>query len=291
MALAAFFRTCSPVARCARRWSTLASERELRLDRLDGEYQGVALLVMNRPAKKNALGRLFISQMEESLAQLKHDSSVRTVILKSDVPGTFCSGADLKERAEMKEEEVGPFVSRLRRSVSDLADLPVPVIAAIDGTALGGGLEVALACDIRIAATTAKMGLVETKWAIFPGGGGTQRLPRVVGIGKAKQLIFTAKVLSGLDAANIGLVEEAVPQNSDSNAAYLKALEIAKEISSKGPIAVRLAKQAINNGMQVDLSTALRVEESYYALTIPTEDRIEGLKAFREKREPVYKGK
>lgn len=135
------------------------------------------------------------SQMEECLAQLKHDLSVRGVILRSEVPGTFCSGADLKERAEMKEEEVGPFVSRLRKTVSDLADLPVPVIAAIDGTALGGGLEVALACDIRIAggvcilvsnyfkcfiywfcfdfqtANTAKMGLVETKWAIFPGGG------------------------------------------------------------------------------------------------------------------------
>eukprot|EP00731_Ephydatia_muelleri_P001568 Em0001g1568a len=125
---------------------------------------------MNRPAKKNAIGRLFISQMEESLAQLKHDSSVRSVVLRSEVLGTFCSGADLKERAEMKEEEVGPFVSRLRKSVSELADLPVPIIAAIDGTALGGGLEVALACDIRIAATSAKMGLVETKWAIFPGG-------------------------------------------------------------------------------------------------------------------------
>lgn len=174
--------------------------------------------------------------------------------------------------------------------MTSLENLPMPVIAALDGVALGGGLEMALACDLRVASSTAKMGLVETKLAIIPGAGGTQRLPRIVGQALAKELIFTARVLNGTDAYKIGLVNQVQEQNSNGDAAYLRALQLAKEILPQGPIAVRVAKWAISAGAQTDLDTALSIEELCYAQVIPTKDRLEGLKAFREKRPPVYTG-
>ncbi|CAF4613721.1 unnamed protein product, partial [Rotaria sp. Silwood2] len=156
--------------------------------------------------------------------------------------------------------------------------------------ALGGGLELALACDIRIAAHTAKLGLTETKLGIIPGAGGTQRLPRIIGSSKAKELIYTGRILSGQQAYEIRLVNEVVKQNEQLNAAYQRSLEIAHEIVQQGPLAVRMAKQAINKGLEVDLQTGLDVEEGCYDTVLTSEDRIEGLKAFQEKRKPVYKG-
>ena len=186
--------------------------------------------------------------------------------------------------------EVGPFVSKLRAMVSGLNTLPVPVIAALDGAALGGGLEIALACDLRTASSSAKMGLVEAKLAILPGAGGSQRLPRLIGVPLAKELIFTGRVLDGKQAFKIGLVNHVVDQNKEGNAAFNKAVEIAQEIAVNGPVAVRMAKLAINYGSEVDLTTALAFEETCYAQIIPTKDRLEGLKAFREKRPPKYIG-
>jgi len=191
----------------------------------------------------------------------------------------------------MAPEEVGPFVGKLRSLLYDMQKVPFPTIAALDGTAVGGGLEMALGYDIRIAASTAKMGLVETKLAIIPGAGGTQNLARVVGPSLAKELIFTGRVLDGDKANKIGLVNHVVEQNCDGDAAYLRALELAKEIIPQGPIALRMAKQAINHGVEVDLSTGLAFEQACYAQVIPTKDRLEGLKAFKEKRKPKYEGK
>ncbi|XP_047415129.1 methylglutaconyl-CoA hydratase, mitochondrial-like [Sciurus carolinensis] len=198
-------------------------------------------------------------------------------------------GADLKERAKMHSSEVGPFVSKIRAVINDIANLPVPTIAAIDGLALGGGLELALACDIRVAASSAKMGLVETKLAIIPGGGGTQRLPRAIGMSLAKELIFSARVLDGQEAKAVGLISHVLEQNQEGDAAYRKALDLAREFLPQGPVAMRVAKLAINQGMEVDLVTGLAIEEACYAQTIPTKDRLEGL-AFKEKRPPRYKG-
>ncbi|CAF1060068.1 unnamed protein product [Rotaria sordida] len=158
------------------------------------------------------------------------------------------------------------------------------------GLALGGGLELALACDIRIAAQTAKLGLTETKLGIIPGAGGTQRLPRIIGPPKAKELIYTGRILNGQQAYEIRLVNEVVKQNEQLNAAYQRSLEIAQEIVQQGPLAVRMAKQAINKGLEVDLQTGLEVEEGCYDTVLTSEDRIEGLKAFQEKRKPIYKG-
>ncbi|XP_047557166.1 methylglutaconyl-CoA hydratase, mitochondrial isoform X5 [Lutra lutra] len=199
-------------------------------------------------------------------------------------------GADLKERVKMNPSEVGPFVSKIRAVINEIANLPVPTIAAIDGLALGGGLELALACDIRVAASSAKMGLVETKLAIIPGGGGTQRLPRAIGVSLAKELIFSARVLDGQEAKAVGLISHVLEQNPEGDAAYRKALDLAREFLPQGPVAMRVAKLAINQGMEVDLVTGLAIEEACYAQTIPTKDRLEGLLAFKEKRSPRYKG-
>lgn len=166
----------------------------------------------------------------------------------------------------------------------------MPVVAAIDGTCLGGGLEMALACDIRTVADNALLGLVETRLAIIPGAGGTQRLPRILSPALAKELIFTARIFKGTAAQEMGICNYSVPQNDSKDAAYLKALELAKEILPNGPIGVRMAKKAIDKGMQVDLSTGYAIEEACYAQVIPTKDRLEGLKAFAEKRKPEYKG-
>ncbi|XP_025107122.1 methylglutaconyl-CoA hydratase, mitochondrial-like isoform X2 [Pomacea canaliculata] len=245
---------------------------------------------MRRFRYKNAMGRKIMQQFMEGMNQVKFDNAVRCVIIRSEVPGVFCAGADLKERAQMTNAEVSAFVQKLRFSLSELAGLPVPTIAAIDGAALGGGLELALACDMRIAACSAKIGLVETSLAIIPGAGGTQRLPRIVGVARAKELIFTSRVLDGVQAEKMGVVNHVVEQNKEGTAAYERALTLAEEIIPQGPVALRMAKLAINQGSEVDISSGLKYEEAYYAQVIPTKDRIEGLMAFKEKRRPKYKG-
>ncbi|KAI4899109.1 hypothetical protein NFI96_034702 [Prochilodus magdalenae] len=263
---------------------------ELTVRYLDGDDSGIVVFGMNRPKAKNAISKNLVKMMSEAVESVKKNNKVRSVILCSMVPGVFCAGADLKERAKMHQSEVGPFVSKARALITELGHLPMPTIAAIDGAALGGGLEMALSCDIRIAATTAKMGLVETKLAIIPGAGGTQRLPRTIGVSLAKELIFAARAIDGTEAKALGLVNHAVEQNDSGDAAYLRALQLAREFNPQGPIAIRMAKLAINQGIEVDLTTGLAIEEACYAQVIPTKDRLEGLAAFKEKRPPRYKG-
>nr|XP_056704972.1 methylglutaconyl-CoA hydratase, mitochondrial [Euleptes europaea] len=268
----------------------VGEEQELRVRYLDDEHKGIVVLGINRAHSKNALNKNVIKMISKVLEALKSDKKVRTVIFRSEVPGVFCAGADLKERAKMHSSEVSSFVSRARATINDIATLPVPTIAAIDGIALGGGLELALACDIRVAVTSAKMGLVETKLAIIPGAGGTQRLPRTIGVSLAKELIFSGRVVDGNEAKSIGLISHVVEQNEEGDAAYRRALALAREFLPQGPVAMRVAKLAINQGMEVDMLTGLAIEEACYAQTIPTKDRIEGLLAFKEKRPPRYKG-
>jgi len=267
------------------------SDSELVIEKLTGDHEGVVVLGINRPASRNAIGKNLSNLLVEAIEDLKYDNNLRVMIVRSLVSGIFCAGADLKERAKMPAEEVGPFVGRLRGVLHDMQKVPFPTIAALDGTAVGGGLEMALGYDMRVAASNAKMGLVETKLAIIPGAGGTQNLARVVGTSKAKELIFTGRVLNGHQAHEIGLVNHVVEQNENGDAAYHRALELAREIIPQGPIALRMAKQAINLGSEVDLSTGLAFEQACYAQVIPTKDRLEGLKAFREKRKPKYEGK
>ncbi|XP_067172099.1 methylglutaconyl-CoA hydratase, mitochondrial isoform X2 [Apteryx mantelli] len=209
--------------------SEAKEEEELRVRYLDDEHKGIVVLGLNRSHAKNALNKNLLKMMSKAVDALKSDKKVRTVIFRSEVPGIFCAGADLKERAKMHSSEVSSFVSKARATINEMANLPVPTIAAIDGTALGGGLELALACDIRVAASSAKMGLVETKLAIIPGAGGTQRLPRTIGVSLAKELIFSARIVDGEEAKSIGLISHVVEQNEAGDAAYRRALALARE--------------------------------------------------------------
>jgi methylglutaconyl-CoA hydratase len=187
----------------------------------------------------------------------------------------------------MPEDKVEGFVASLRNAFTALENLPFPTIAAIEGVALGGGLELAMACDLRIAGEKALLGLPETSLAIIPGAGGTQRLPRIVGVAKAKELTFLSKRISSQAAANIGLVTESVPAGS----AVTRAHELAVTVASGGPIAQRAAKRAITGGIQLPMEKALLFEKECYSQVIKTLDRKEGLAAFVEKRTPKYIGK
>ncbi|XP_054880846.1 methylglutaconyl-CoA hydratase, mitochondrial isoform X2 [Poeciliopsis prolifica] len=264
---------CFSRPKAATRQYSHDSRDDLKVRYLDGEDAGIVVVGINRPKAKNSISKNLVNMMFAAVEDIKKNNKVRSVILSSLVPGIFCAGADLKERAKMHQSEVGPFVSKARALITELDNLSVPTIAAIDGAALGGGLEMTLACDIRIASSSAKMGLVETQLAIIPGAGGTQRLPRIIGVSQAKELIFTAKIVDGKEASHLGLVNHSVEQNDNGDAAYLYALELARQINP-----------------QVDLATGLAIEEACYAQVIPTKDRLEGLAAFKEKRRPQYKG-
>ncbi|XP_066479658.1 enoyl-CoA hydratase domain-containing protein 2, mitochondrial [Tiliqua scincoides] len=276
---------------CPRRCASAGRKKEILLH-VHGEAScGIAEILMNRPHAKNSLGKVLVDELYETLDLLRFDENIRVVIIKSKVGGVFCSGADLKERAKMTDAEADHFVQRLRSLMDGIAALPMPTIAAIDGYALGGGLEMALACDLRVAASSAKMGLIETTRGLFPGAGGTQRLPRCIGIGRAKELIFTGRQIDGQEASSIGLVNHAVPQNEEGDAAYQKALALAEEIVPRAPIAVKMGKLAINRGTEVDIASGMAIERMCYAQNIPTKDRQEGMAAFIEKRPPKFIGK
>ncbi|CAH0719699.1 unnamed protein product, partial [Brenthis ino] len=258
--------------------------------KLGGEDKGIAIYGINSPKERNSLGFDLLKAMKEVNQLIREDTKISVVVLHSLVRGIFCAGANLKERLKMNDDEVANFVRGLRNTFIEIEDLPMPTIAAIEGVAVGGGLELALACDIRVAADTAKLGLVETGRGLIPGAGGTQRLPRVIHPNIAKELIFTSRIFSGQEAKELGVVNHVVPQNSTNNAAYDKALDIAREIISNAPIALRCAKQAINEGVQLSIKDGYEVEQKCYEMNIPTKDRQEGMISFIEKRKPQYKG-
>ncbi|RSK26267.1 enoyl-CoA hydratase [Bacillus sp. HMF5848] len=245
----------------------------------------IAIITLNRPEAANALSIQLLHELIDLVEQIHYDSSVRCVILTGAGENVFCAGADLKERAGMGDEDVKKHVALIRKAIDTVEKLPQPVICAINGAAFGGGLELALACDIRIAVANAKLGLTETSLGIIPGAGGTQRLPRLIGTGKAKELIFTAAKINAKTAQQLGVVEQVVQEGAISN-----ALILAEQISRNAPLALIHAKLAINKGIECDLETGLAIEEMAYEQIIRTNDRIEGLRAFREKRPPEYKG-
>lgn len=264
--------------------------QELVVEYLEEENHGIVVFGINRPKAMNAISKSLVTTITSAIDAVKFDKNVRVLIIRSHAKGAFCAGADLKERAQMTPAEVGPFVSKAREVIGAWEKLPMPVVAAIDGVALGGGLEMALACDLRVASSDAKIGLTETRLGIIPGGGGTQRLPRVVGQAKARELIYTARVLRGQEAADIGLVNHCVEQNEAGDAAYQRSLALAQEILPNGPVGVKMAKLAINKGIEVDIASGLAFEEAAYAQVIPTKDRLEALAAFKEKRKPAFTG-
>jgi enoyl-CoA hydratase/carnithine racemase len=253
---------------------------------LVNEADGVATLTLNRPQVMNAFNLQMLRALKACVDDMRRRVDMRVLIITGAGEKAFSAGADLKERRDMDEAQVRDYLFTLRRLYAQIEHLNKPVIAAVNGLALGGGTELALACDIRLVAAGASFGLPETRLAIIPGGGGTQRLPRLVGRGKAKELIFTGRRIPADEALAIGLANRVCAPEALLGACR----QMADQICQAAPIAIEQAKFAINRGLEVDLDSGLAIEANAYAITIPTEDRREGLAAFREKRKPVYRG-
>ncbi len=251
------------------------------------ENAGIATLTLNRPEVMNSLNFTLLRALRDQIESFRFRRDLRVIIITGSGEKAFCSGADLKERATLNPDQVREYIYTIRNLFTSIEELNKPVIAAVNGIALGGGTELALASDIRIAASNASMGLTETRLAIIPGAGGTQRLPRLIGKGKAKELIFTGRRVDAREALDIGLVN-IVCELQDLPEACQK---MAAMICETGPVAIEQAKYAINYGLETDIHTGLAIESNAYWVCIPTEDRLEGLAAFREKRKPVYRGK
>ena len=251
------------------------------------ESAGVVTLTLNRAEVMNSLNFPLLHALRDQIESFRFRSEVRVVIIAASGEKAFCAGADLKERATLPPEKVKEYIFTIRNLFTSIEQLNKAVIAAVNGIALGGGTELALASDIRIASSNATMGLTETRLAIIPGAGGTQRLPRLVGKGKAKELIFTGARISAREALEIGLVNKVCEPGDLLD----ECRKMAAMICETGPIAIEQAKYAINHGFETDIHTGLAIESNAYWVCIPTEDRLEGLAAFKEKRKPVYKGR
>ncbi len=253
---------------------------------------GILILTLNRPEAMNCMNFELIETLQNIVRESNFDLSIRVIIITGAPPpegkkASFSAGADLIERRTLTDDQVRRFIATVRDTMTTVENARVPVIAAINGFAFGGGTELALACDLRIASENVLMGLTETSLAIIPGGGGTQRLPRIIGLAKAKELIYTARRFNADTALEIGLVSKVVEPDQLMDA----AMELAGEITKNGPIAVQQAKFVLNNGSECSLGVALPLESKAYEITIPTEDRLEALAAFAEKRKPVFQGK
>lgn len=251
------------------------------------ELQGrVALVTINRPDKRNALDGATRARLIELLDELAANAEVRAVVLTGAGDKAFVAGADISEFEG--RSPIDQFRVMSGRTVFDAVDrFPKPIIAALNGFTLGGGCELAMACDIRLAADTAPLGQPEVNLGIIPGGGGTQRLPRLVGAGAAFKLLYTGDLIDAAEALRIGLVDEVVP------AAELRAraLALAATIAQKSPVALQLIKEAIRASLRTPLDEGLRQETTLFGLAFSSEDKAEGVGAFLAKRAPDFKGR
>jgi methylglutaconyl-CoA hydratase len=247
----------------------------------------IALLTLNRPEVRNALDRGLAEALIRTLPALARDPAVRVAILTGAGDRAFCAGADLKERAGMSSDEVLAQRQRLVDATSAVLRFEKPIIAAINGFALGGGLELAMACDFAFASEGARLGLPEVTLAIIPGDGGTQLLPSLVGQAKAREMIFTGDSVGAAEAARLNLVSRIVPLPE----LLPTARAAAERIARNGPVAVRQAKRALNMARETGFWAGWAYEQEAYQATIPTEDRTEALRAFAEKRPPRFQGR
>jgi len=247
---------------------------------------GAVWLTLSRPEAANALSQGLVAELLAAIERIAAEPSARAVVV-TGAGKAFSAGADLKERRGMSLEQTRAFLDLLNGTLTALAALPCPVIAAINGAAFGGGLELALACDLRVAVEGAPMGLVEARLGIIPGAGGTQRLARLIGAARAKELILTGRRIDAAEARALGLVSAVVPPAELA----ATATRLCDEIAACGPLAVAQAKAAIDGGVALSLGDGLRLERRCYEVTLSSADRDEGLRAFVEKRAPVFQGK
>ncbi len=247
----------------------------------------LAIWTIDRPDRRNALSRSVVREIGRLAREAAYDRALRAVILTGAGGQAFCAGADLKERQGMSEEEIRDFLSLYRVCFRDLDQLDKPVIAAIDGVAFGGGLELALACDFRVASRTAQMGLTETSLGIIPGAGGTQRLVREIGASRAKELIIFARRIDAVEALSLGVVNRLA---ADGQTALDAAIAWAEPLSSGAPIAIAAALAAVDAASDLPLEEGLSFERSCYERTLVSKDRTEALVAFAAKRKPVFTG-
>jgi len=247
----------------------------------------IGVLTVNRPDKLNALSNELTEELLQILDTVEKDVDLRVLVITGAGDKAFVAGADIKELVE-RDAVMGRDVSRSRQALfARIENLPVPVIAAVNGYALGGGLELALACNIRIASEKAQFGAPEVKLGIIPGDGGTQRLPRLVGLGRAMEMVLTGDFIDALEAHRIGLVNRVVPHEELME----NVMALAKKIASRPPLAVQYAKEAVNRSQEGDTASGYALESYLHALACTTEDKTEGVAAFLEKRKGDFKGK
>ncbi|MFC5219884.1 enoyl-CoA hydratase/isomerase family protein [Streptomyces coerulescens] len=248
--------------------------------------QSIAELVLDRPTAMNALSTAMAGAISDACTELSTDRSVNVVLLSSTSTRAFCVGADLRERNAFTVQDLARQRLLMRAVYGGVLELPMPTIAAVHGYALGGGYELALACDLIVADTTAVVGLPEVSVGIVPGGGGTQLLPRRVGAARAAQLIFTGQRVPADEALARGLVDVVVQKNE----ARARALELGATMAGHSPVALRAAKRALREGQGVGLRVGLDLEDAAWRLVASSADRTEGIAAFNEKRAPVWPG-
>jgi len=260
----------------------------LQTELVSCEREGeLAWITIQRPEVMNCLSFPTLKRFRTLLEELREDLALRCLLISGAGDKAFCAGADLKERKTMPLERVPHFVKNIRALMDDVAALPQPTIAVINGFCFGGGMELALACDLRVASARAELGLTEVSLAIIPGAGGTQRLPRLIGTARAKDLILSGRKLGADEAERLGLVNRVAAPD----ALRATALEIARVIAGNGPVAVRAAKEAIERGVELPLDQGLEHEARCYERVLGTQDRLEALAAFAEKRKPRYTGR
>ena len=254
--------------------------------RVERPAAGVAELVMDRPEALNAVSTEQARALTAACGQLGLEPDLQVVVLSSAVPRAFCVGADLKERAGFTDRQLADQRPVTRAAYAAVLDLPMPTVAAVEGFALGGGCELALACDLIVASDTAVFGLPEVSVGLVPGGGGTQLLQRRIGLNRAADLIFTARRVDADEAFRLGLADRRV----GAGAARSAALELARQIAGHSPVALRNAKGALRQGADMDLPSALLIEDQAWQRTAFSADRVEGIAAFNDRRAPRWPG-
>ncbi len=249
--------------------------------------ENIGLLKINRPERLNAINQELISELKQFFRELENDEEVRVLIISGEGDKAFVAGADINELAQ-RDVLLGRKVTKERQELfSTIENLHIPVIAAVNGYALGAGLELALSCTLRLASDRAQFGAPEVKLGIIPGDGGTQRLPRLIGVGHAMELILTGDFIDAQEAYRIGLVNRVFPHQE----LLKEALRLAQKIASRPPLAVRYAKEAVNMSLEGKTDSGFALESYLHALCCNTEDKKEGVSAFLEKREPKFRGK